>query len=186
MPQNPLPFNIQTQECSEWCWAAVVSSIAAFVNTIQPPQQCEIVDRDAFSPHDPSPGCCDGSNRCVPKNSGCICNRTGSIGDALQDYALVTNGSAGQVPSANDFTTIAQQIDQSCTVVIQVVDQANSFLAHVMVVFGYSGTDTLMVGDPADGSATQYSYSELLNPPATAGHSTWRLSQFFTTVPGPS
>jgi hypothetical protein len=163
-----------------------VSSIATFVRSAQQPQQCEVVDKEAFSPHDPSPGCCDPSNRCVPKNSSCICNRTGSIGDALQDYQLLTNSSDGQVPSANDFLTITQQIDQSCVVVIQVVDQADSFLAHVMVVFGYSGTDTLMVGDPADGSATQYSYSAFLNPPATAGHSRWRLSKFFTTVPGQS
>lgn len=182
MPQNPLPFSIQRQVCSEWCWAAVVSSIAAFVNSTQPPKQCEVVDREAFSPHDPSPGCCDATNRCVPANSNCICNRTGSIGGALQDYTLLTNNSDGQIPSASDFTTITQQIDQSCAVVIQVVDQANPFLAHVMVVSGYSGTDTLTIADPADGSSTQYSYSELLNPTASGSHSRWRLSKFFTTI----
>jgi hypothetical protein len=186
MPQNPLPFTIQTQECSEWCWAAVVSSIAAFVQSAQQPQQCEVIDQEAFSPHDPSPGCCDASNGCVPKNSSCVCNRTGSIGDALQDYTLLTNSSDGQVPSASDFTTITQQIDQSSAVVLLVVDEANSLLAHVMVVFGYSGADDLMIADPADGSSTHYSYSELLNPPASGGHSRWRLSKFFTTVPAQS
>ena len=184
MPQNPLPFSIQAQECSEWCWAAVVSSIAAFAQSAQQPKQCEVIDQEAFSPHDPSPGCCDAGNRCVPKNSSCVCNRTGPVGDALQDYGLLTGSSQGQVPSSSDFDTITQQIDQSCAVVVQVADQSNSDLVHVMVSYGYSGTDTLIVGDPGDGSSTQYSYSELLNPPVTGGHSRWRLSKFFTTVPG--
>src|SRR5204863_1941574 len=113
---------------------------------------------------DPSPGCCAANNRCAAKNSNCICNRTGSIGDALQDYSLLTNTPGGEIPTAEDFTTITQQIDKSCVVVIQVVDQANPILAHVMLVFGYSGTDTLLVGDPADGSSTQYSFAELLSP----------------------
>src|ERR1039457_695430 len=182
MPQNPLPFSIQTQECSEWCWAAVVSSIAAFVQSAQQPQQCEVIDQEAFSPHDPSPGCCDTSNRCVPNNSKCPCNRTGSVGTALQDYGL-TASPQGQVPSPGDFGTIPHQIDQSSVVVMQVVDRSDPNLAHVMVAYGYSGTDDLFVADPCDGSSTHYSYSGLLNPSATGNHSRWRLSKFFTTIP---
>jgi len=184
VPPNPLPFKIQKQECSEWCWAAVVSSIAAFANSGVQPRQCEVVDSEAFSPHDPNPGCCKASNSCS-SNPKSVCNRTCAIGTALQDYNLTQNP-AGQVPTPSDFATIKQQIDLCCAVVIQLVDRANPDLAHVMVVTGYSGTDKLFVADPADGSASHtYSYSALLNPHPTGGnYSSWRLAAFFTTVPG--
>lgn len=184
MPSNPLPFKIQKQQCSEWCWAAVVSSIAAFANSAVQPEQCEVVDSEAFSPHDPSPGCCKANSSCS-NNPNSKCNRTCAIGVALQDYNLTENP-AGQVPTPNDFATIKQQIDLCCAVVIQLVDLAHPDLAHVMVVTGYSGTDKLFVADPADGSASHtYSYAELLNPhPANGNHSSWRLAAFFTTVPG--
>jgi hypothetical protein len=184
VPGNCLPFVIQDQQCSEWCWAAVVSSVATFVNSNQQPQQCEVVDREAFSPHNPTPGCCSASNRCIPKNLNCVCNRTGPVGFALQDYELTANPD-GQMPSSNTFSIIAQQIDQLCVVVIQVFDRSTPVLAHVMVVVGYSGTDTLIVADPADaGSSHTYSYSELVNPdPAAESLSRWQLSRFFTLVP---
>ncbi len=183
MAQNPLPFNIQEQECSEWCWAAVVSSIAVFVNASQQPRQCEVVDNEAFSPSVPSPGCCSETNRCISKDSQCPCNTTGPIGSALADYGVITGSMDGQVPSLGDFLTITGQIAQSSVVVIQVEDKSNADLSHAMVVYGYSGTDTLKVADPADGSCSQYSYSELLDPPGNGSHSRWRLSRFFTTVP---
>jgi len=184
MPRNPLPLTIQAQECTEWCWAAVVSSIASFVGLSPAPKQCEIVDREAFSPHDPSPGCCSPANSCKG-NPGSACNRNSSVGRALADYGL-TETPAGQVPSPSSFASIAQQVDLCCPVVIQLVDSANPAIAHVMVVIGYSGNDTLFVADPADGSSGHtYSYSELLNPAAgPIGVSAWRLTKLFITVPG--
>ena len=184
MPRNPLTFSIQTQECSEWCWAAAVSSIASFVNSPQLPGQCEVVDKQCFDPvFAPSPGCCLANNRCVPKNAQCICNQTSSIGRALSAYNLLTGSAEGQIPSAGDFDTITRQIDQSCVVVIQVVDRSNPELVHVMVVFGFSGLDDLMIGDPMDGNSSHYSYSHLIAAPG-GSPSGWQLLKFFTTVPG--
>jgi hypothetical protein len=185
MSPNPLPFTIQPQECTEWCWAAVVSSVAVFVDSAQQPAQCEVLDREAFSPNDPSPGCCQAGNRCNGSGTNKVCNRTGSIGLALEDYGLTRNPAA-HVPSATDFVTITQQIDLCCVVVFELVDRVHPQVAHVVVVTGYSGTDTLSIVDPADASALySCSYSALLNPMPVGGDlSSWRLNAFYTTVPG--
>jgi hypothetical protein len=184
MPQNPLPFTIQTQQCSNWCWAAVVSSIAAFANASQQPQQCEVVDQEAFSPNDPSPGCCDPGNACVPKDSSCPCNRTCSVETALQDYGLLTGSTDG--PSTDDFAAITQQIDQSAVVVLQVVDRSNADLVHAMVAYGYLGPDNLQIADPASGASKIYSYRQLLEPSGDVNLSNWQLQKFLTTSPAPS
>jgi hypothetical protein len=185
MAPNPLPFRIQQQECTEWCWASVVSSVAVFVNSAQQPAQCEVVDREAFSPNDPSPGCCQARNSCNGGGTNNVCNRTGSIGLALQDYGLSQNPGA-HVPSPADFATITQQIDLCCVVVFELVDRVHPQVAHVMVVTGYSGTDTLSLLDPAvAGAHYSYSYSELLDPVTAEGDlSGWRLNAFYMTVPG--
>ena len=185
MTPNPLPFTIQQQECTEWCWASVVCSVAAFVNAQEQPDQCEVVDREAFSPNDPSPGCCQSNNRCNGSGANKPCNRTGPIGFALQDYNLTQNPD-GQVPTAADFLTIKQQIDLCCVVVIELIDRVHPEVAHVMVVIGYSGEDILRIVDPAvAGARYSYSYAALLNPVPVAGDlSSWRLSAFYTTVSG--
>lgn len=184
MAPNPLPFNIQDQTCTEWCWAAVVSSIAQFVNAAAQPQQCEVVDREAFSPNLPSPGCCNAGNSCKDDPNG-ACNRSGAIGPALVDYNLSDNMS-GQVPTANDFSTIAQQIDLGCAVVLELSEIANPTFAHVVVAIGYSGEDDLIIADPADASSCRVqSYSAMLNPGGPSGSfAGWRISLFFTTLPG--
>lgn len=184
MPQNPLPFTIQTQQCSNWCWAAVVSSIATFANSPQQPQQCAVVDQEAFSPHDPSPGCCDPGNACVPKGSTCACNRTCSVESALQDYGLLTGSNDG--PTTGDFAAITQQIDESSVVVLQVVDRSNSDFVHAMVAYGYSGSDNLQIADPATGACKGYSYQQLVSPSGDANLSRWQLQKFFTTSPAQS
>ena len=101
------------------------------------------------------------------------------------DYNL-SDSSFGQVPTANDFSTIAQQIDQGCAVVLELTEIANPTLAHVVVAIGYSGEDDLIIADPADASSCRVqSYSAMVNPGGPSGSfSGWRLSLFFTTVPG--
>jgi len=185
VPQNPLPFSIQGQNCTEWCWAAVVSSIAQFVKSAQPPQQCQVVDREAFSTNFPSPGCCNPTNSCKGDPNR-LCNRPGSIGRALAAFNL-TADSSGQTPGPADFSTIVQQIDQSCVVVFELSDVANPALTHVVVAYGHSGTDDLMIADPADASCKSQSYSALLNPgQLLTNFPGWQLTSFFTTVPRPS
>lgn len=182
MAPNPLPFEMQQQGCTEWCWAAVTSSIASFVKLKPQPEQCEIVDKEAFSPNNPSPGCCKQANRCKTSQ---VCNRRGNVGIILGNYNL-TPDSSGQIPSASDFATIKDQIDACCVVVIEVVNRANPGLVHVMVVTGYRGDDTLAVADPADSHTHfTYSFSGLLSSlPGTSENSNWRMLKFFTTVPG--
>jgi hypothetical protein len=180
MAPNPLPFRIQEQQCTEWCWAAVVSSVAEFVNSDQQPQQCEIVDREAFSPNSPSPGCCKEANRCKAGDPSGICNAKGSVGLVLQDYGLTLDPS-GEVPSPGAFAAIQQEVDNGRVVVIQVVARTHPGVAHVMVITGYSGDDSIFVADPADAdSHLTYSYSALLS--SLPGASDWRLSKYFTTV----
>jgi hypothetical protein len=185
MAPNPLPFLMQPQECTEWCWAAVVSSVAAFVGADQQPQQCEIVDREAFSPGNPSPGCCKQANRCTPGMTNQICNCRGNVGIVLADYNLTTDPS-GQVPTGSDFASIQGQIDGCSVVVIQVVDRSNPGMEHVMVITGYSDDDTVCVADPAEADTQlTYSYSALLSPIAgPSGDSNWQLVKLFMTIPG--
>src|SRR5580704_15880825 len=174
MAPNPLPFRIQQQQCTEWCWAAVVSSVASFANSDQQPEQCEIVDKEAFSPNNPSPGCCNEANRCKAREPHQICNAKGSVGSVLGDYNL-TQDPSGQIPSPSDLAKIKQQIDNCCVVVIQVADRAHPGIAHVMVITGYGDDDTVFVADPADADTHfTYSYSALLNAlPGSAGDSNW-------------
>lgn len=181
MAQNPLPFRMQLQGCTEWCWAATVASVAAFVRPDQAIQQCEIVDQEAFSQSNPSPGCCKAENRCRAGQTNQACNCRGNVGIALGDFNL-TNDPDGQVPDITDFSSIKQQIDASSIVVIQVVDRTNPAIQHVMAVTGYKDDDTVCVADPAD-PQTQftYSYSALLG--ANPNSCNWRLLRMFMTVP---
>jgi hypothetical protein len=182
MAPNPLPFRMQLQGCTEWCWAAAVASVASFVGADNPPQQCEIVDQEAFSPNNPSPGCCSPANRCTPGQTNQVCNRRGNVGSALGDYNL-TADSGGQIPTADDFASITQQIDACSVVVIQVVDRTNSALQHILVITGYADADTVCVADPADPQTHfTYSYSALFNPSSNTCN--WLMLRMFTTVPG--
>lgn len=185
MAGHSLPFQIQTQECDEWCCAAAVSSVAAFVKADQQPRQCEIVDSAAFSPNNPSPGCCDPANRCIPGMPNQACNCRGNVGIVLSNYNL-TADSLGQSPTAIDFATITQQIDACSVVVIQVVDRTNPAIEHVMVIWGYGDNGSVCVADPADtGTLFTYTYSDLVTlMPSAPNNCNWRLVRLFLTIPG--
>jgi len=44
MPNFQLNFPMQQQKETEWCWAAVAVSVAAFYQGVSPPQ-CDVVNK---------------------------------------------------------------------------------------------------------------------------------------------
>jgi hypothetical protein len=162
-----------------------VSSVASFVGADPQPQQCEIVDKEAFSPSNPSPGCCQQANRCTSGQGNPICNCRGNVGIVLGDYNLTADQS-GKNPTASDITTIKEAIDACSVVVIQVVDRTHPGIEHVMVITGYSDDDTVYVADPAEADTQfTYSYSALLSPmPGGPNNPNWQLVKLFTAIPG--
>src|SRR5580658_3141266 len=83
--RNPvtLPFEVQTQLESEWCWAAVSTSVALYYTPTSTVTQCAVVNQQL------------GRSDCCSNPSSSNCNQPGYLDQALQ---FVGNFASGTGP----------------------------------------------------------------------------------------
>lgn len=141
MPTNPLPFQLEQQECSEWCWASVAIGIGQFyMDSNCPNQQCQLasnilkVGKDCCDDCDCSPGSFEPCNQ--PKNLGFVLDRIGHGRD----------GNDG-LPSMK-FSEIQKEIDSGHPIAVSIQWQEPAAPGHAIVIYGYSENQNLIIADP--------------------------------------
>jgi len=175
MKRNVLPYHIEPQEQSAWCWAAVAASTVRYYDPGNKAlaMQCKVadlcLDRNVLPPHVDT--CCG-----APWDANLLCE----LKKALDRVG--TND--GQVKSPLAFDDVVAAIDRGQPVAIAVTWKASS-ATHFAVIRGYCATDNrkfFAIADPWDfGTVNYHDADEFLSN--YLGHpSTWDES-YLTKAP---
>lgn len=128
-----MPFNIQTQQQTLWCWAAVAASIDAYFAPSAAKDQSTVADGVLHR------GDCSPTNR--------HCNQTSPLQDALK---VVGKLREPPLTKPLEFDALRQQIDQKLPVCVRIEWPDGG--GHFVVISGYSitplGKQMVIVKDP--------------------------------------
>ncbi len=159
-----LAFTMQVQEQSNWCWAAVATSVGLFFRTGLW-TQCGVASSSipAFPGSDssaPTPQCCsDGTGNC---------NTYGYLDVALETTESFASFAAG----ALDFESLTTDLNDQRPVCVRIAWNPISLgAAHFVAIVGCStdpSTDTryVDVADPATGSIATCPFGDQSDPTA--------------------
>jgi hypothetical protein len=144
-----LGFTMQSQQQTEWCWAAVATSIAGYFNSAGPSggpwRQCEVVN---IVRSDTT--CCQ--NGTTPN-----CNHD----DRLDSALTVVHHLAGPVnPNPISYVGISQEVDNNRPVAVRIGWYGDG--GHFVALSGYDdsgGAQVVDVEDPWYGPST-YDYAQ--------------------------
>lgn len=176
MPQ--LKFSIQKQGCSQWCWAAVSASVAAFYGSPQPlPLQCQLANRVIL----PGKDCCQDCNCSSSSGVDEPCDRPADIDVGLNAVGH-DRGDGGIPGSATSFALIRKEIDASRPVAVR-IDWDGSPDSHGVVICGYTLDGLVFVADPMiPDTIKTYSFDNFKYPsPQGSGNGSW--GETFRTRP---
>jgi hypothetical protein len=150
----PDQFQIETQEKSEWCWAAVAVSIDKYFDSKSPLKQCDIAKRVL------------GNDKCC--NGGDDCNKAMTLIGALNSIKRLSS----TLTSPLSFELVRRELDAGRPVCARI--KWNGGGAHFVVITGYeilpSGARHVDVADPHSPDTT-VDYDDLRN--AYYGDGTW-------------
>jgi len=144
-----LPFLMQGQLESEWCWAAVSASVAGYFNTAGPSggpwQQCEIVNAELSQ------------TTCCANGSASACNRDWYLDLALTRVGhLASPAYAGQAPFIPD---VRDEVSANHPIGVR-IEWYGGGTGHFVVIVGSDDTGGIQnvdIEDPHYGPST-YDY----------------------------
>ncbi|WP_454831627.1 papain-like cysteine protease family protein [Pseudoxanthomonas wuyuanensis] len=152
---NPLSYSQQSQLQTQWCWAAVTSSMAEYYNDASSAtSQCKLANA-AFK----QSSCCSAGNSAQ-------CNKPYPTHRALQSIGHL----AATVASAISFAAVQQEINGARPVAVAIGWHGGG--GHAVVISGYatlSGAPFLYVQDPA---GVMTGWIGMADFPGSAGY--WR------------
>ena len=154
-----LPFNMEAQTQSNWCWAATAKSVSHFYSGLSPWTQCKIASKELTQTccTSPVPGACN-----VPWFLNKALDRT-------LNFVSMQNGTIS-------WSDIKNQIDQGLVVGTRI--GWNGGGGHFMVIYGVSRvlfSEYLYIDDPIYGK-TVLSYNEFATN--YQGSGTWTHTYF--------
>lgn len=134
-----LDFRMQHQSHSNWCWAAVATSVARFYDSKSNWTQCRVANRSL------------GMRSCCGKGVGRKCNSIGHLQDTLK---LVGHGERpAYIEGKISFSRARREIDAGRPVGVR-TQWRGSEIGHVLAIVGYhSGLEMLTVVDPTYGKS---------------------------------
>jgi Papain-like cysteine protease AvrRpt2 len=133
-----LDFEMQPQQHSNWCWAAVATSVAHFYNRNSKWTQCRVANRNLGKK-----GCCEGLGR--------KCNKIGHLQDSLKlvGHSEPPRFIEGKIP----FRRAQHEINARRPVGVR-TQWRGSEIGHYIAIVGYhSGLKMLTVEDPTYGTS---------------------------------
>ncbi len=149
-------FDLQMQEQTNWCWAAVTTSLLTFFHPDEPRTQCEIV-RETLrdTEHDPEEDCCGTGKRD-------LCNRVCKLPDALDSMGLLSI----RCNYPLELHEIRQQIDLGLPLAIRIEWKKGG--GHFVMITGVlpqdprgDGHTWIRIADPLRESAVYITYNAL-------------------------
>lgn len=137
---HKLPFTMQSQLFSNWCWAATSTSVAVFYSAGTTWTQCKVACKEKNLTT-----CC---NSPLPSP----CNTYGTLGSSL---TTVGHFNTSELASATTWSKIKAQILAGRPVGARTVWSGGG--AHFVAIYGYQeygGKQYLLVDDPIYGKST--------------------------------
>jgi hypothetical protein len=151
---NPLTFTMQQQKQTNWCWAAVATSVADFLGNLNQWTQCKLSNQQLTQ----TTCCSDGAN---PNT----CNKVSFLENSL---LLVQHTSpATPLHAAASEADIKREIDAGRPIGVRIGWNNSGDQGHFVLVTGYVDSPTgflIVVNDPEkpDGTpGSTYSYTEI-------------------------
>jgi hypothetical protein len=152
-----LAFQMEPQEQSNWCWAAVATSVAHAYDNSSTWTQCEVANGEL------------GRSDCCAGGAGTACNVYGTL-----DTSLSRVGHLDHVDSsAASWQMIHDQIAGGCPLGIRVAWAGGG--AHFLVAYGWLQNDFVAVDDPIYGKS-DIAYDALTT--SYQGSGTWTNSYY--------
>lgn len=145
---NKLPFAMQSQQQTEWCWAAVAASVAGYFGSAGPSgglwQQCDVVNSELAQ------------STCCVNGASAACNNPWYLDRAL---SLVGHLAGSPTPGAIPFANVQGEVDNNRPVGVRIGWYGGG--GHFVVLSGYDdngGAQFVDVDDPWYGpSVADYS-----------------------------
>ncbi len=131
---NPLGFTMQHQEQTQWCWAAVSTSVNLYYHPASGQTQCAVANTAM------------GQTTCCQDGSTPQCNQPWFLDQALQIVGNLKSWSPGKAALAK----VKAQIGQCRPLCLRI--GWNGGGGHFVAVYGYSG-QRLNIGDPWYGNS---------------------------------
>jgi Papain-like cysteine protease AvrRpt2 len=152
-----LPFTMQHQTQTEWCWAAVSVSVSQYFNPSSAWTQCGLVNAEL------------GQSTCCQDGSSPACNQPWYL-----DRALTRTGNLASFGSgASTFPALVQEIAAARPLGARIAWSGGG--GHFVVLTGYSGSDRVGVDDPWYGHS-DYNFSAFTS--RYQGSGSWTHSYF--------
>ena len=156
---NILPFMMQSQSQSEWCWAAVAASVSHFFNASSPWTQCTLVNAEL------------GQTTCCQDGSTPQCNQPWYLDQALSQTGNLASWSAG----TSAYATLVQEVDAGRPLGVRIGWPGPDNGGHFVVLDGYTDPNTVDVQDPWYGHSVS-DYNAFCTQ--YQGNGTWTHSYF--------
>ncbi|MBA5686695.1 papain-like cysteine protease family protein [Rugamonas apoptosis] len=148
-------FVVAPQLYTQWCWAAVSSSVSKYFDSASQWTQCQVASAEL------SLQCC---------SDGGPCNTWWYLDRALAR----TQNANGWFAGASDVQQTAGELGSGRPICIRVEwpDGGGHFLAVIGTYQDSAGTERLLLSDPIFGSSS-YSRDDLVNGAYQNGHGRW-------------
>ena len=139
-----LIFTMQAQQQSNWCWAAVSTSISHFYDSTSSWTQCEVANTQL------------GRTDCCGAGASGACNVYGYLDLGLQEVGHFDHLQNGTVT----FQALRNEIVASRPLGIRVAQWSGGG-AHFIAAIGAEEGDLVLVGDPGSGANSLVDYATL-------------------------
>jgi hypothetical protein len=153
-----LKFTMQAQQQSNWCWAAVSTSISHFYESTSSWTQCAVANTQL------------GRTDCCGAGASGACNVYGYLDQGLQEVGHFDHLQNGTVT----FQVLRNEIVSSRPLGIRVAWSGGG--AHFIAAIGAEEGDLVLVGDPGSGANSLVDFATLETN--YSGSGTWTHSYF--------
>jgi Papain-like cysteine protease AvrRpt2 len=149
-----LNFDIQKQEKTQWCWAAVTSSICGFYQDTNAPTQCALANQFLGAGED-----------CCQTDASDLCDVSFPVDIALNSLGHMVQPTLGVV----SFEDLNSEITENQRPVVARITFSDFPASHFVVVIGCginaNGAQMLKIADPsvAVGNFASIEYSAFKN-----------------------
>lgn len=163
-----LDFDIEMQQCSEWCWAAVVAAVCRCYGDETPSRQCEVANIVLQLPADLCTDCdCQ-------QNPFAVCNQSRNLASVL-DAVHHDRGNPAEGISTLAFGDIQSDIDNGRPIVVQVSLDDPAASGHAVAIYGYSDDEMVSIADPMHpDDRISVPFADFVSGAQTELHGTWK------------
>lgn len=157
-PSVRLSFNMQQQTQSNWCWAAVSTSVAHYFDSASGWTQCAVADGELGR-----------SDCCTPGGAGGPCNVYGFLDSSLDRVGHLDHWESGSATMA----TVSAECDEGRPVGVRTAWSGGG--AHFLAIIAHLPGDFYGVDDPIYGKSD---ISEATFKTAYQGSGSWTHTYF--------